>query len=328
MIKLFFQINFLFLALIIYCNSLYSENLRGLRVQVKDKPVLKDKLQNLKNIPESKPKKFEIEIIKKKEISQDSNLSDTVQSKRQVKSMFSKHLGDYKDKKFYFSDKIKKYYERNSKGILKPFRISEYKKYFSFIKELYNKQMYEQVISEINKLLKHRLFADERIKLNFIKLITNLQLENYDMVNQNLKTIKELDIYDKYRYELIYFTGQKYYKTDKFENAKTEFLKLYKLSPENSYTDNGLYDLAQIFIKNNKFDEAVEYLDIIINNYNNSDYADDAIFLKAKVYGELIDIKDFYKSEYNYRLLYKRYPKSEFSKVSQEKAADLRKNYL
>jgi len=302
-------------------------NIRDLKPPTpKSKESLSSKLEKIEPPPKITPKNIEIEIIQP-----DTNTSkkiDTSATDIIEKPKIQPHLGEITDIPFFLDTNIIMKYEPRADANGKQISSDEYSKYFAYITELFLKKFFEHTVNEINELLKYRLFDGERMKLNFIKTAALLEDKKLELANQTLNLIKNADVNSIYRPYYLFYLARYYELNNNPDNAINEYLKIYKLNPENQIADDALYGLAVLLANKKNYKESVNYLDIIIEYYPQSDFADDALFLKAKLYDTITEIKDYGKAEFHYRNLYKVYPKSKFANDALKRGDEIRRNFL
>ncbi|HPG29188.1 MAG TPA: tetratricopeptide repeat protein [bacterium] len=236
------------------------------------------------------------------------------------------NLGDVYDFPFYLDTSVNMYYEPNSQN--QKISINDYKRFFEYICNLVSNKLYSQTINEIAEIQSRQLFSGEREKLNFIKIFCLLELNNNNEAALLLNDLKANDSSNKYREYILFFQAKYFENMNQPDDALKEYLKIYNLEPDKKNADDALYKSAELLIKKNEYKKALEYLEIIVNKYSQTDFADDALFLKAKLYDNVKEIKDYSQAELNYRKLYKTYPKSKFAEDSQKRGAEIRNNFL
>ncbi len=286
---------------------------------------LSEKINKIEtNLPE--PRLMDIKIIEKDTDSifiksDDVKLETTPQDIK-----IPVNLGDYTDAPFYLDTETVNYYEPKNNNT--PISISEYKKFFLFIRELLSNKLYSQIVEEINEIQKNQLHSGEREKLNFIKIFAYLELKKNNEAIVIIDGIKKTDTANKYRAYLLFFQAKYFENLNQPDNALNEYLKVFNLEPEKQVVDDALFRSAELLIEKNDIKKAIEYLDIIIEKYAQSDYSDDAVFLKAKLFDTIKEIRNYSTAEFNYRKLYKTYPKSKHAKESQKRGEEIRINFL
>ena len=292
------------------------------------KILLRDKLNDI-NVPIEQPRNIELKTMSDTG-EPDTSISEEILAEQRRKNSAEnktfKHLGEFSDPVFYLDTDIVLNYEK--KIDLPKINIVEYRKYFILIKELFNKKLYERTIVEIDNLQKSKLFADERIKLNFIKAECLLNLMKNDEVPALINAIEQYDLSKRFEADRFFLNAKYNEQINQQEVAISEYLKVYHIHPRSSVADDALFKTAQLLLNKKEYQNVFNYCDIIINNYPYSDYADNSIYLKAQLYDTNTDVKDFMKSEACYRKLYNNYPKSEFAGESQKRADYIRRNFL
>ncbi len=271
-------------------------------------------------IPQLSPKSIKIETIEK-----DTQIIEAPLIKEEPAPQIF-NLGDAVDFLFFTDTNFTQSLEPLN---LPKISFTEFVRRYSLCVELFNNKLYNEAIQEIDKLSTFILYDDARIKLLFLKTAAALENNNIQLAQQSLAQIETLDNHKKFSAERIYYNGQALEKNNNFDAAISEYLKVYKLHPENNYADNGLFFAAKLLAeKKENYPAATKYLDIIINNYQLSDYADDALFYKAQMYDNIAKIKDYSIAEDTYRKLYNLYPKSKHAVQAQERGNFIKKNYL
>lgn len=276
-------------------------------------------------IPPLTPKSISIEIIER-DTAITAPAPPLINTKDAVKLPEIINLGDAKDALFFVDTGFAANPER---GGSEKIPYSEFTRYFRLISELFNNKIYNEVIRESDYLLNYLLFGDGRIKLLFMKAVSALESDNIQLAQSTLAQIDALDKQKIFAGARIYYYAKSLEKSNNTDGAISEYLKIYKLYPENNYADNALYYAAELFAeKKNDYAAAEKYLDIIIRDYSQSDFADDALFYKAQLFDKTQAIKNYSVAEELYRQLYKIYPKSVYSQEAQERGRFIRKNYL
>ena len=72
----------------------------------------------------------------------------------------------------------------------------------------------------------------------------------------------------------------------KYDDALELATEMHILYPDSPLTDDILYMSGEILYKKRAYPSAIEKLYLVLNNYQNSDHADDACYLLSKIYGE------------------------------------------
>jgi tetratricopeptide (TPR) repeat protein len=118
------------------------------------------------------------------------------------------------------------------------------------------------------------------------KLIANDALQLSLLINDNIdmdSSTVALSLYS--RADLLLYRN-------KDELALTTLDSIFELGLYHPIYDETLYKKAQIKIKQHKYNEAVEYLNDIVQNYSYDITADDALFMLAELYNWKLDDKD------------------------------------
>ncbi len=81
----------------------------------------------------------------------------------------------------------------------------------------------------------------------------------------------------------IYESGMAFLINKNYDQALKEFHTLVEQYPESERADDALLEIAKYYYQNEDYDNALSYLDKLINEYKNSDSVDNALFYKGLI---------------------------------------------
>ena len=122
---------------------------------------------------------------------------------------------------------------------------------------------------------------------------------------QSKKLIEEFNSKD-------YMAGVFAYQQDNFQLAIKYFANLHLINADKNISDNIIYWMADSYHHLGDIDNAMVYLDMVIEN-NNSDHIDDALIKKGLLYRKRGELD---KSLFVLNKLVNNYPKSEYAKLA------------
>jgi tetratricopeptide (TPR) repeat protein len=161
--------------------------------------------------------------------------------------------------------------------------------------------------------------------LDVLKLATSREIAN-DAMHLSL-VIQDNTVFDS--------TGEALKEYSKielllFENKDEEALQktdeLLKKYPSHSISDEVYWLRAKLFRRMKQFDKSIESLDVILKNYGQDIFVDDALFMKGNIYEENLSNKD--KAMEVYQLLMKEHPGSIFTAEARKKYRILRGDFI
>ena len=108
------------------------------------------------------------------------------------------------------------------------------------------------------------------------EILYNLKVDNLSDEDKNNIEKMKTECYPQAGEEL-YEKGSDEFKSSDFENAKADLKKSLEMAPEEKFSDNALYILAQISEEENDIETAKQYYEKIVNEFSRSD-----VFSKAE----------------------------------------------
>ena len=174
-------------------------------------------------------------------------------------------------------------------------------------------QLLKNMITDINKKpnIVDEVGMDSDVKptIHLIEL-PNDQVESTVAMNsknekQSKKLVEEFNSKD-------YMAGVFAYQQDNFQLAIKYFANLHLISADKNIADNVIYWIADSYQHLGDIDNAMVYLDMVIEK-NNSDHIDDALIKKGLLHRKRGELD---KSLFVLNKLVNNYPKSEYAKLA------------
>lgn len=163
----------------------------------------------------------------------------------------------------------------------------------------FDKKKYSTVIKSLDNLDKTELSFDERIKLNYMHGYSNFEMKKMDAALLDFAEIKEGN--SIYAAPAQYYWGHIQYLNGNYESALNEFLKLKK----NPVFEKVIpFYISQIYYKQGKYSEVVDYTTPIINTVSADQQPElsrilgDSYFHLRK-FKEAVQFLEFYLSDKN-----------------------------
>jgi len=159
---------------------------------------------------------------------------------------------------------------------------------------------------DVLKMATSREIANDAMKLSLL-IKDNIGLDTSDYL---LK--KYADI------ELMLFQNKKY-------QALDSLTAMYEAYKGTGLTDEILWLLSSLYLEMGEFQQSIDLLTIIVNDYGEDIFGDDAFFKMAEIYD--FHLKDFEKSKNLYQEFLTRYPGSFYAAEARKRFRTLRGDY-
>ncbi len=185
---------------------------------------------------------------------------------------------------------------------------------------------YQRPIALLEKFIKYhginkRLIAQAKLKLADLYLINGNRWDATLLYSQVDKAFKEADLGEKARYKnalLAYYFGDFAWAQEQFDILKRATSRMISNDAidrsvfimentglDTSFTTLGEFSRAELLLFQKKHDEAIQVLDSLVVEHPKHELADDALFVKARVYE---DLRIYDKAEHYYLELINKYP--------------------
>tara|TARA_Y100000758_G_C15676036_1_gene283980 strand:+ start:28 stop:507 length:480 start_codon:yes stop_codon:yes gene_type:complete len=142
-------------------------------------------------------------------------------------------------------------------------------------------QSYNEVaqIKSKNKIEEIPIISDNEFREKYIESLEAYQNGNWDVSIEGFSYLLMLNGQNELADNCQYWIGEIYYKMKQYHKAILEFNKVDIDFPDSDKIDDSIYQLANCYLKLGNKDQAEEYLLLLIDRYQDSEYVKKANYL-------------------------------------------------